>query len=187
MQLGLGGASMRGTRITAATFTAILLVGPIATAIAQQEALQPGVRVRVTVPDLGIENVSGILTELSGDTLALERLRAPLASVTRLEVYRGRRWRTGRGAFIGLVAGGISGGVALGVVCASIRGGYFGCTVPQGVVYGGLAGGVLGAGLGALIGLAISGEKWEEVSLNELRVTLVPQRDGFGLGISVAF
>jgi hypothetical protein len=54
-------------------------------------------------------------------------------------------------------------------------------------VIGGLAGGVLGAGLGALIGLAIPAEKWEEVSLNELRVTLVPQRDGFGLGISVAF
>jgi hypothetical protein len=54
----------------------------------QQEALQPGVRVRVTVPDLGIENVSGILTGLRGDTLALERLRVPLASVTRLEVRR---------------------------------------------------------------------------------------------------
>ncbi len=45
-----------------------------------------------------------------------------------------------------------------------------------------------GALVGALIGAGIREDRWNEVSLSRLRVSLRPQRDGtFGLGASVRF
>jgi len=42
--------------------------------------------------------------------------------------------------------------------------------------------------LGAVIGALIKTDRWEEVPLDALRVSFVPQRDGrFGLGMSVRF
>jgi hypothetical protein len=49
----------------------------------------------------------------------------------------------------------------------------------------GLMGGAL---IGASVGTFIRTDKWGEVPLDQLRVSLAPQRDGrFGLGLSVAF
>jgi hypothetical protein len=53
------------------------------------------------------------------------------------------------------------------------------------------AGGVTGALSGALVGLIVGGliktDKWEKVPLERLRVSVVAQGDGFGLGASIAF
>ena len=47
--------------------------------------------------------------------------------------------------------------------------------------------GAVGAGIGAGIGALSKTDKWEEVPLDQLRVSIVPRRDGFALGFSVAF
>ncbi len=49
-------------------------------------------------------------------------------------------------------------------------------------------GGVIGAAIGGGIGGSIKTDRWEEVPLDRLGVTLAPQRDGrFAFGLSVAF
>jgi hypothetical protein len=51
-----------------------------------------------------------------------------------------------------------------------------------------VVGGLGGALIGALIGSASKTDRWQEVPLDRLRVSLGPQRDGrFGLGASVRF
>jgi hypothetical protein len=41
--------------------------------------------------------------------------------------------------------------------------------------------------LGTAIGFSIRTDRWEEVPLDQLRVSVVPQHDGVALAISVAF
>jgi len=50
------------------------------------------------------------------------------------------------------------------------------------------AGALLGTVTGLVVGTITSGERWEEVPLDQLQVSFVPQRDGrFALGLSVRF
>jgi hypothetical protein len=106
-------------------------------------------------------------------------LVVPLDSVTRLDVPRRRSnvaWGTGIGLLVGAAAG----------IIIGTRG------EPE-VDYdprwtGGIAGGIWGTLLGLGIGLLIRTDRWEEVPLDKLRVSVAPQRDGrFGLGLSVSF
>jgi hypothetical protein len=49
-------------------------------------------------------------------------------------------------------------------------------------------GGLGGALIGALIGSASKTDRWQEVPLDRVRVSLAPQRsETFGLGLSVRF
>jgi hypothetical protein len=51
---------------------------------------------------------------------------------------------------------------------------------------GTVLGGLLGYGVGALIGSTIKFDRWEEVPLGRLQVTVVPQRrGGFSVGLRV--
>ncbi len=53
---------------------------------------------------------------------------------------------------------------------------------------GGVIGGLGGLVAGALIGSAVETDRWVDVPLDRLRVSLGPQRGGgFGLGLSVRF
>jgi hypothetical protein len=106
-------------------------------------------------------------------------LVVPLDSVTRLDVPRRRSnvaWGTGIGLLVGAAAG----------IIIGTRG------EPE-VDYdprwtGGIAGGIWGTLLGAGIGLLIRTDRWEEVSLEELRVTPMATPDGrLGLAVSVRF
>jgi MFS family permease len=120
-----------------------------------------------------------------GDTLVLARpwtYELPLASVTRLEVSRGRKSHTLIGLGIGFIGGAAIGGlVATGF---DEGGGDWGNYFLVGAAIGGAAFGAIGAGIGALV----KSDRWEEVPLDQLRVSLVPQRDGrFALGLSVSF
>ena len=48
--------------------------------------------------------------------------------------------------------------------------------------------GAIGTVAGGLVGYFIKTERWEEVPLERLRVSLAPQRDGgFALGFSITF
>jgi len=41
--------------------------------------------------------------------------------------------------------------------------------------------------VGAITGAFIKTDRWEEVPLDRLQVSFAPQRDGFAVGLSVAF
>ncbi len=162
------------------------LVALSSSVTAQVPSLEPGARVRVWAPELGIEKRSATFQALRGDTLtavADSTMYCPLTSVTRLDVYRGRGGHARTGAAIGIGAGAVIGAVTAVIVCENAW-----CTVDGGVVMAGagigvLAGGLFGAGVGALI----KTDRWEEVPLDQLRVSMVPGSEGAALQVSVAF
>jgi hypothetical protein len=166
----------------------ILALASFTDATAQVLPLQPGQRVRVTAPALGILKQPGSFQAQHGDTLVViaDSVRHyPLTSVTRLERYRGRgsAWATGLG--VGAIVGAMVGS-GVGVAVAAGEDDPF---ISHEVIVA--AGGVTGAVSGALVGLIVGGliktDKWEKVPLERLRVSVVAQRNGFGLGASIAF
>jgi len=102
--------------------------------------------------------------------------------VIRLEVFDGTRsnWLPGMG--IGFLAGAAIGATA---------GGFWrSCTIEWGslcTATGAVTGATLGLIAGLTIGAAITTDRWEEVPLDRLRMSLTPRRDGFALGLSVRF
>ncbi len=163
-----------------------------------QVLVEPGQRVRVTAPDLGIRNQAGRFEGFRGDTLVVavadSTMTLPVASVTRLELSRGRESLGGKGAIVGAVVGG-----AIGLTIGARRvsaceeedpteflTGDPGCLffLVEPVLLS-TAGGAL---LGGIVGEIIKADRWEEVSLDRVRVSLVPQRDGrFAFGASLSF
>ncbi|MDH3457542.1 MAG: hypothetical protein OER90_11955 [Gemmatimonadota bacterium] len=174
----------------ALAFLAALVLAPLTDAIGQDQPLQPGQRVHVTVPTLGIKKQAATFEALRGDVLVVvadSAMNCPLSSVSRLEVSRGRKSNAVKGLAIGSVAGVVVGAV-LGVVASTGSGEtlcYWGTVEcgASGAAAFGVFGGLVGLGIGALS----KTERWEEVPLDRLRVSIVPQRDGFGIGASIAF
>ena len=83
-------------------------------------------------------------------------------------------------------------GGLIGGAIAGQAGGQSGCAIgPCGdewVAVLAALGGVVGAVSGGLIGEFTRTDKWEEVPVRRLRVSLAPQGDGqLGVGLSVAF
>ena len=106
----------------------------------------------------------------------------PLSTVTRLEVSRGQKSKASVGVWVGTGLG-LMTGVA---ICSSDACSILGNNDIAGEVF--LLTGVGGLILGALIGSRIKGDRWEEVPLDRLGVSLTPQRDGrLALGFSVRF
>jgi hypothetical protein len=169
-----------------------LALFPFATPAAQEQAPppEPGTRVRVTAPALGIEGQEATFEALRGDTLVVEAdtaLQCALGSVTRFEVHRGEIAHTGKGLWIGGLTG-FAAGVLLGpatVECCVT------CDCGEEKLKRGVIGGAIGLGVGmvagAVVGTLMKTDRWEEVPLDQLHVSFVPGRDGFALGISVAF
>ena len=185
---------------------AVLAVTPFTTVTAQDSLLvKPGDRVQVThdcstsvrrgKTRTECRKDKGTLAAVTADSIVLSvddrgtELGVPLPSVTLLEVSRGQKSAAGKGAGIGFLVGA---GLGAGV------GGVFGAALGEGVCSGGcpaafagigaLGGGAVGTLIGLGIGAASKSERWEEVPLDQLRVSFVPQRDGrFGLGLSVRF
>ncbi len=190
---------------------AILTFVPLAGSAAQvqQPPVKRGARVRVTTSppnpcpawntrclrEIDSRRYVGTFVAWKGDTLVVETkgytLALPLDSVTKLDVSRGRKTNTGEGAVIGLLVGGVVGAVIGYASYEECVGGWacFGDLGPGvNVAAGGVIGGLGGLVAGAFIGLAIETDRWQEVPLDRLRVSLGPQRDGrFGFGASVKF
>jgi len=165
-----------------------LLLVPLAAAGAQDLPLQPGQRVRVTVPSVDVSKQKATFQRIAHDTLVLSSASYALSDVTQLEV-QGRRSNWDRGALYGGVAVGAVGlglGIAWMVECD--KGGEL-CPDPPAASLllapiGFLAGGVLGAGIGALT----TRDKWEQVPLERLHVGPVAMRNGrIGFGLSMTF
>ena len=101
-------------------------------------------------------------------------VKVPLASVTKLEVSRGKKPNTGKGALIG---GGL-GAIALGVP-AYLFGNLFDDRRNTGLgITGAVVGAWIGGGLGAGIGYLIKRERWERVPLNIPRIGFAPDSRG---------
>ena len=176
---------------------AVLAVTPLSTVNAQGSMpVKAGDRVRVAFgtsecqPCLAV----GLVAAFSTDSVALavgnrtDTLRLPIASVTRFEVSRGRKSKTlsgmGIGAAIGVGTGAILGAIATSGECL-----FESDPCPgAGAVAGAVLLGVPGLLVGTIVGALTKSDRWEEVPLDQLRVSIAPQRDGsFGLGFSVAF
>jgi hypothetical protein len=178
---------MRATLVRALCFfPAVGLLIPLASLEAQ---LELGQWVRITAPQLGISKYSGTLVALDGDMLTVGTLRVALVDVTRLDVYMGRKRNAGTGAVVGALVLGVPFTIFAVGLCESFSGlASSNCDVVgvamRGLLIGGAAGALLGAGVGSLI----KSDRWEEVPLDQLRVSLGPRCDGrFGLGLSVRF
>jgi len=178
---------------TLALLTALALA-PLTDVVAQELPLQPGKRVRVTVPELGINKQEARFQAIEGETLVVTvdtTMRCPMASLERLDTYAGTRGHFWVGGGIGAVAGGV-----LGVLVAKNENFLFThgvgecssgdfCVADGVYVALGAAGGFL---LGGIVGTMIRSDKWEEVPLDRLRVSIVPQRGGrLGFGVSIGF
>ncbi len=181
----------------------ILAVAPLTRVTAQDPLpIKVGDLVRVTAPALGLRTQLGTVVGMPPDSLVLgelppghtvAELRIPLASLTWLRVERVRHSRATKvGAVTGFVVGGATGAVigAIHKACIPTFDTAIGCedSPAFGAVLYGLAGAAVGAGLGVIVGALIKTKRWEDVPLDQLRVSFVPQRDGrFGLGLSVRF
>ena len=184
-------------RLLAASFTLLTLVTTVsATAFAQQEPpVVAGDRVRFKAPAVATERLVGTLASLAADTCVMyvegraDPLTLPLASLTWLQVSRGRESRVGRGAVIGTLVG-----VAVGLLAPLYVCGWEEIQCPgEGSIgflvlwVGSVAGGaLLGAGTGALIGSTTIVDHWETIPLNEIRVG--PSRvtvDGVAMSLSI--
>ncbi len=167
---------------------AALVLTPLTDGTAQDLPLQPGQRVRVTVPSLDVSKQETQFQRLSGDTLVFSSASYELSDVTRLEAWRGQRSVAGRGALFGFV-----GGAAVGAIIGYSMGeseGFcvFACTAGQKAAWGAGIGGGAGTLSGLLIGALTKTDRWESIAVDGLRVSVVPQRGGWlGLGVSLRF
>lgn len=157
----------------------LLAVTPLLPVAAQAPPIEPGTRVRVTISDRGIRHV-GALRAVHSDTLVLDTLRLVRTAITRLEVSPGRRGHAALGAAIGAVGLGVVGAVVGYEICQAADCG----DDADGAMLGGGAGVVLGGLIGLGVGALIKTDRWEETSLERLRVSFT-RRSGGPLGLSV--
>lgn len=162
-------------------FTLHFLLAPAVSppvAGAQEAVPKPGDRIRVTTSVLhyggGNEYLEknhryvGSLVELGPQYMRWDSdgspYNTPLDQVAKLELVRGQKSNAGKGALIGLLAGGL-GGFGFGVLAC--EGWSANCL--EGTSTGSIAlvtavlGAAGGAGIGALIGLASKTDRWSEV------------------------
>lgn len=173
-----------------------------------QAPVEPGQRVRVThhLSGESVTNLAtgetrvvmkrrrdtGSLIEFTADSVVLgddpdARLALPLTSVTKLEVSRGRKsLGAGKGALWGSLIG-VATGAALGAVAYSEPNDFV-HNRGDAALLGAVVLGVPGLVVGTIAGAISKTDRWEEVPLDHLRVSVGPQRDGrFGLGLSARF
>ncbi len=165
---------------------AVLVLAPLTDAITQGVPLQPGQRVRVTVPSRDLIKHEESFRQLRADTLVLESMWLPLSDVTRLDAYRGRHRHKWTGVGIGFLGGTVIGYVIAYSTCAPCDD----SSVEKEAlpVAGAIIGALGGAMIGGMVGERIKTGKWEEVPLDRLRVSIVPQRGGrLGLRVSLQY
>ena len=179
---------------------ALVLIAPVdllAQLVAQQKPLvAPGARVRVTAPTIVPNRVVGTVVALDTSRLLLQtngrqarpRLEIPLASLTRLELFRGPGNRAAAFTLYGAGAGAVTGlilGYAAGEDCSGDE--WF-CFDREELALGGaVILGLAGAGIGLVAGLFTKSGRghWTAVPLDHIRVSLTPY-EGLGLSVSAS-
>jgi hypothetical protein len=166
-----------------------LIVAPLATIASQQSpAVKAGDRVRVIAPSVSGSPFVGTLVALEADSLVVHDTvntwRLSLASVEQVDLSRGRKSHALLGAGIGLLVGAGVGALA-GSSCEQVM--YdTGITQGECIAIGAAAFGAAGALLGAVTGALVRTERWAQVPLDRLKVSLAPA-NGRALTFSVAF
>lgn len=176
--------------VLALALVALVALAARAASAQVRTPVDTGTRVRVQArTEHGWRISTGTLTAWEHDTIALrtarnEQLRVPLAQVMRLDVSRGKGV-VGSHVLIGAGAGLVVGSVVGGVVGSrSCRDCWF-----EGlqVIGGAIVGGLIGTASGALVGVAIKGERWRRVPLEQRTLGLMPLRRGAAIGFSARF
>lgn len=170
------------------------LLAPLVSLSAQvQPSIGPGARVRVTVPSAAIADAVGTWVATADSVMEFRRdgqpdiWRIDPASITRLEMSRGRKSNLGKGAAYGFLAGATIGAFVGGVAAEEADHHRWGC---PSIECGLKAGAYLGVGwgiLGTFIGAAVITDRWEEVPLDRLRLRTAVLPSGVGLAASVRF
>jgi len=169
------------------------------------QEVSPGTRVRITATSIAEHRIVGTILTIGADTLTLrtkrkvapfmlksngqaETLAIPFASVTKLEVIRGKKRNVVKGAGIGVVVGGLSGVVYGFSEGDDPPGGILEWTAKEKAAMLGIMGSLSGVVLGALIGALKTTDQWEKAPLDRLRVGLIPlHQGGILLSASVGF
>jgi hypothetical protein len=149
---------------------AFLLLLAMFAGAAGAQTLAEGARVRLTLLEPPQKRVVGSLLAIRPDAVeirpdSLSRTIAR-ANIDRLEISRGIKSGSGKGAKYGAIFGGVILG-SLGIFAAAVANSESSehvSPVAAGAAYG-LAGAVVGGGLGALIASGSHYEKWEQVPL----------------------
>lgn len=186
----------------------VLFFAPRILLLAQQPApsLEPGARLRLTypcppdgAPTAGQERSEcrsvGTLVRIHADTIALAASGASvshgLSAVSRVEVSRGYRAHRLAAAGAGFLLGA---GVTFAVLNSGGSTSLCNQSENQDAISSseclGLTalGGLVGTGLGAIIGGWIRTERWEDVPLERVRISLTPPTGSrFGLAVAVVF
>lgn len=167
-----------------ATVAALLVL--LASTSQAQQGSSAQARVRISTIVFGSDpfQLTGTLVRLDPDTLAIEqehdrtRIAVPVAAIRRFEMSAGQRTRTGKGALYGLIGGVVGGAGSVVLLCALDEDG---CDEPGsplgtggvaafGATIVGLGLGLVGTGVGAIVGSRIRSERWQELSLDSLRL-----------------
>jgi hypothetical protein len=172
----------------AAVLIVALVVSPLLGVAAQDATVvAPGTRVRVTTGD---EIFEGTILAQQGDSLRLEVPddTAPVSvarlAITEIAVSGGQHSYAGTGAKYGFLAG-AAGGVGLlvwvsycdGFLCGHVDSGAFAASA---MVFG-----AAGALVGALVGSQFTSERWEQLPLSHLHVTIGHGEPGLALSFSL--
>jgi len=159
-------------------------------------SLGPGIRVRLAVT-ASRDLLKGTVQALDRDVLSVisddhQLVKVPRASITRLETGWGRKGNARKGLVIGGLIG-VGGGL---LVCGTDDDNFFEglndstnlstCDGGEWVALPLLTGAVYG-GVGALIGHFIKSDRWVELPLDKVRMSVGPSRHGLGLSLSVRF
>jgi hypothetical protein len=175
----------------------LTMAGAVPAAAQDAAALGPGVRVRLAVTS-SRDLLKGTVQALDPDVLAVisddhQLVKVPRASITRLETGWGRKGNARKGLIIGGLIG-VGGGL---LVCGTDDDDFFEgfrydstnldtCDGGEWVALPLLVGAAYG-GVGALIGHFIKSDRWVEVPLARVRMSLGPARHGLGLSLSLSF
>jgi hypothetical protein len=120
-----------------------------------QESLAPGTRVRVTAPSFGLTRYRGTVRSVARESLVVDSLTIPLASVTMLEIGRFRAKETLVGTAVGSAVGLALGRAAAGpgwgggsqlasALAGGVTGAAIGASPKHAMLYGGIAALTLG-------------------------------------------
>ena len=104
----------------------------------------------------------------------------PLTTVARIELSRGRRSHSFAGMGVGFLVGTAA---VYGLFSSSESAVSGAVSMALAVLFGGGP----GAGLGAFAGSLVVTEGWQDVTLDRLRVSILPRRNGVGFGASLRF
>jgi len=178
-----------------------------AAAVAQNVGLAPGQAIRVTAHPYGLRRTPVTLEALGADTLHVQYVRKrldhgtvvtdslrqplPLDAVSKIEIPAGRRSNWDRGARTGAIVGG-GVGLLLGAALLTCSDSDSLCPDSPGQAVGGVVavtatGGLIGGIVGALIGAMSSRERWNEVPVKRIPVTIAPRGGRLAVVASIPF